>query len=226
MNFSNIRKVSLQIFIGFLALTALFAIGIVFIGDFGTIEMRILGTSFTISIASICAMACAAFIEKKELISIGLTGIICSALGGIFLIFGIWSVFESDIYFKITFTLITASFAFAHAFLLALPELYKRHLWIQKVTALTIAILSIQIIFAMWLEIDAQVYYRFMAAVAILVGLETLTIPILMKLKSGDGEEKEKLNLEQVEGMRYKDSSGNIYSVSKVSSKEMGDKHE
>lgn len=219
MDYTGIRKLLLRFFIIFLALTALIAIVVVFANEFGYLQQRILATSFTISIASICAMACAAFIERKNMVGLGLTGLTSSGIAGVLLILVIWSFIEGDIWFKITGTFITSSFAFAHAFLLALPKLEKRYSWVQAGTALSITILALQIIFAMWLEIEAITYFRFMAAVGILVGLETLIIPILMKLNTDEvQEDDERVRLELVkrDDGTYRDSSGNAYRVSKI----------
>ena len=68
MDYSEIRKLALKIFIGFLGLTAVIAIISVLAGQFGELQWKILGTTFTISAASICSMSCAAFIEKKKIL--------------------------------------------------------------------------------------------------------------------------------------------------------------
>lgn len=213
MNYSNIKNLFLRGFIGFLVLTAIVAIIAVFNESFGETQKRILATTFTISIASICAMACAAFIERRRMVALGITGITSSTLGGILLLLGIWNILVSDISFKVTATLITISFAFAHSFLLALPKLDERHYLVQPVTAITIGILAIQIIVALWLELENVIYYQSLAVVAILVGLETLVIPILFKLRGEPKEQAQELHLTLIEGNQYKNASGDKYEV-------------
>lgn len=220
MNYSNIKRIFLRGFIGFLVLTALVAIVAVFSESFGETQIRILATTFTISIASICAMACAAFIERRGLVTLGVSGIICSALGGILLLLGIWNLLDGDIYFKITASLITISLAFAHSFLLALPELDKRHNWLQPVTAITIGLLTIQIIVVVWIEVESMIYYQSLGVIAILVGLETLVIPILLKLKGGDKEPTKELHLTHVDGNYYTNAAGDKYEVKALDTQE------
>ena len=73
---------------------------------------------------------------------------------------------------------------------------------------------SFLVVFAVWLEIDAtSSYYRLLAVVAIVVGLVTLAIPILVKLGGRTESANLELKLEQIEGDTYRDSKGNIYRV-------------
>ncbi len=182
LNYTNVRRRLLQIFICFLALTALIAIASVLTGEFGEIQAKILGTSFTISAASICSMACAAFIEKKKLAHLGLSGIALSVVAAILVIIGMWAEIDSEFYIKTMATCIVGGIASAHACLLVLPSLQQNHRWIQTVSTASIAVLSLLILIAIWAKIDSEDYHRLLAVVAILVGLETLVIPLLAKL--------------------------------------------
>jgi hypothetical protein len=66
MNYTELRKRLLKAFIGFLTLTALVAIGSVLSREFGETQLKVLATTFSITAGSICAMACVAFIERRE----------------------------------------------------------------------------------------------------------------------------------------------------------------
>jgi len=190
LNYTHVRRQLLKTFICFLALTALIAIASVLTGEFGEIQAKILGTSFTISAASICSMACAAFIEKKKLARLGLSGIGMSVVAAILVIIGMWAEIDAEFYLKTMATCIVGAVASAHACLLVLPSLQQRHRWIQTTSVGSIAVLSLLILIALWAEIDANAYFRLLAVVAILVGLETLVIPLLLKLggKQASGE--------------------------------------
>ena len=215
MDYSEIKNLSLKSFIGFLILTAVIAILTVISGEIGDIQGRILGTTLTISIASICSMSCAAFIEKRHFKPPGITGIVFSLLSAALVIIEIWATVSTSLYTKITVAVVISAFSFAHALLLFLPKLDEKKEWIQKVMAVTVAILAIQIIASVWYDIENQLYFRVMTVIAILVGLETLVIPILMKLsdRDVDDDEKEILKLKKVKGDLYKDSSGKLYEV-------------
>ncbi len=217
MDYSKLRRLSLKVFIGFLGLTAIIAVISVLKGEFGELEEKILATTLTISAASICSMSCAAFIDRKKVAWLGLLGIVLSVLASVLLIAGMWTEIENEVCWKITITLGVLAAAFAHAFLLALPELDEGHKWVQTASSVFIGILALQIIVAVWGEIeDVDWYYRILAAVAIIVGLETLVIPILMKLRKGDGRRKDRMVLERVDVDVYRDAAGKRYRLTEI----------
>lgn len=213
MDYTTLRNYSLKAFVGFLALTAIFAIISVLIGEFGPIQQKILLTTFSISAASILSMACAAFIEKRKNVRLGLAGILLSAAAAILVIVGIWMDIKSDEYWKTTGTFIVAALAFAHAFLLILPDLDTRHKWVQRAAAVSIGILAVQIASMVWEYFNSDVYVRILSIMAIVVGLETLVIPMMMKLRKGAGSRTETLILEKIEGNIYRASDGKEYLV-------------
>ena len=216
MDYTAIRKQFLRIFIGFLGLTALIAIISVLQGEFGELQGKILATCFTISAASICSMSCAAFIEKKKQTGLGLSGIFLSLASATLVIAGLWPELDYDVYWKTTITVVIFAVAFAHAFLLALPELDTRQKWVQVASSVSIGVLAVLITVAVWAEIDEEGYYRLLSVVSIIVGLETLVVPILMKLRKGNGQAHLTLVLEQIDGDRYRDSAGKVYEVKEV----------
>ena len=218
MNTAVMKKRFLHAFVGFLGLTAFIAIVSVLSGEFGELQMKILVTSFTISAASICSMSCAAFIEKQKQSGLGFSGILLSVAAAVLLIFSIWLEFESAWYFKTTFTVAVCAVSFAHAFLLVLPDLENKHTWIQKAATISIAVLGGQIIVALWAEIDHEAYIRALAVVAIIVALETLLVPLFMKLKTNKKSTGATLILEPIapESGRYRDSTGLEYRVEKL----------
>jgi hypothetical protein len=223
MNYTKITRLSLKVFIGFLGLTALIAMITVLTGTFGKIEMKILGTTFTISAASICSMSCAAFINRKKLVQLGLLGILLSVSAAILVITGTWSELENKIFEKIMITLVVSAAAFSLAFLLVLPELDNRHKWVQLVSSVSIGILALQVVVAVCGDGDYFIkivwYRRLLAFVAIIVGLVTLVIPILMKLRKGDERENDKIVLERVDGDVYRDTTGRKYRLTKMDAK-------
>jgi len=217
MNYPNIRKLFLRIFIGFLMLTAIVGIVSVLSGDFGELQVKILATCLTISAASICSMACAAFMEKRRPKALGFAGITLSLAAATLTIIGLWLEIDSEEYWKTTITFTIVAVAFAHAFLLLLPDLDGRFKWIQVAASVCIGILALQIVVAVWGEINDETYYRLLAVVAIVVGLETLVIPILMKFRQMTGRQRDKLVLESIEGGLYADASGKRYRLTEIS---------
>ncbi len=216
MIYTEIKKMSLKCFIGFLGLTAVIAIISVLSGKFGELQLKILATTFTVSAASICSMSCAAFIEKRKLMMLGLSGIFLSIVAAALVIFGIWPEIDSEEYWKTTISVTVFAVAFAHAFLLVLPQLDDKQKWFQALSAVSVGILACQIVAAVWFEIDYEGYYRILAVVSIIVGLETLITPILMKLRKGNTQKTEQLVLEKIEDCIYMDSTGKKYQLKEI----------
>ncbi|MHC4993570.1 MAG: hypothetical protein ACYTGQ_00810 [Planctomycetota bacterium] len=220
MNYAEIRRLSLNVFLGFLGLTAVIAIVSVLAGEFGEVQAKILGTTLTISAASICSMACAAFIERKKHVRLGLAGIVLSVCAAILLIAGMWPEIDSDEYWKTTLTFAVLAVAFAHAFLLLLPRLDDSRTWVQNVSAASIGLLTTLIVAMVWGEMDNEGYLRFMIVVAIVVGLETLSVPILLKLRTTDGQASDSLNLVKVQDNIYRDASGRTYELREINTED------
>ena len=218
MDYPKIRKLSLKVFIGFLALTAFIAIIALLSGNSDPITGKILLTCLTISGASICSMSCAAFLEKrKKPASLGFSGIALSITAAVLILIGLWPDIRNEPYWKFTWNAIVLGIAFAHAFLLWIPQLDRGHRWIQPLSSITLGVLAIQIIFAIWSELESEFYFRFLAVVAILLALETLVIPILMKLRKETPAKDATLTLVQIEGDLYRDAEGKEYTVTERS---------
>lgn len=218
MNFTRLRKISLKLFIGFLALTAGIAVVAVVQGEFDDFTIRVLLTCLTISISSILSMACAAWMERRGRPELGLTGIALAVTAGLLAIFGIWAEIDDEFFWKSMLTATLFAGSFAHAFLLDLPDLDRRHGWVQRAAAVTIALTALLLATALWAEIDSEPYFRFVAVVAILLGLETVVIPILKKMGSGDGDEPAATRLvlvERADGL-FEDPDGTAYRVDRV----------
>lgn len=216
MTYSRIRRALLGGFIGFLMLTALVGIVSVLSGEFGELQIKILLTCLTISVASIFSMACAAFIEKRQHRVLGLSGITLSIAAAMLTILGLWTEIDSEVYWKSTLTLGVLAAAFAHGFLLLLPRLTDRQRWVQALALFCIGVLAIQIMVAAWGEIEEESYYRILAVVAILVGLGTLVIPILMKYGQSRQRQDERLVLRHIEDGLYEHASGKRYRITEI----------
>lgn len=70
MNYTEIRRLLLKIFIGFLSLTALVAILSVLSHKFGETQLKVLLTTLSITAGSICAMSCAAYYRFMAVVSV------------------------------------------------------------------------------------------------------------------------------------------------------------
>ena len=189
-NYAEIRRLLLKSFIGFLSLTALIALWCVLLGSFSDIVVRVLLTTFSISAGSICAMSCAAFVEKKGEKGAGFAGILAAVVAVLLVSRNVWGDHHQWDEWKLTATFIVIAIAFAHGCLLRLPNLDQRHRWTQTVSTLLVALLALQIVWPFWREVHDRDYYRFLGAMSVLVVLVTLIIPICGVLRSKAGESR------------------------------------
>jgi hypothetical protein len=224
MDYGKVKTRLLQVFLAFLGLTAL--VGIVSVlTDFGRIQFKILGTCLTVAVASVCSMSCAAFIEQTKRVGPGFAGIALAVSSAALFVAGLWA-WETMVgvleYWKTAWSLGVAASAFAYAFLLVRPVLAARHRWVQRAAGVCVGLLALQVVVVMWAEIQNKRYYQALTIVAILVGLETVAIPILARLRRAGGQEGVRLVLDRLEGDVYTDPSGRKYLLKALDDGEEG----
>jgi hypothetical protein len=208
----NFRQLSLRGFVGFLILTALLAVATVLIGNFGDVQARVLASSFSVSIASICAMSGAVFIESRGPRWLGVLGIAVALIGLLLVNVGLWFEPGAWTFWKIAFVFVTVSFGLAHGFLLQLPRLNVGHRWVQALSAASIALLVLLISGALVWEWSSDWLWRGMTVVAIVVVLCSALIPILVRLGVPVAI-RTKLTLERLEDGSYRGADGRRYEV-------------
>lgn len=224
----EIKKSALKVTIGFLILTAIFSIWIVLLGEFGDFEIRVLLTTLSISMASMCAMACGAHIEKTKIKLAGGIGIISALVSLSLTLFLIWSEVRGNNIWRLCFSSLIVTFAFAHVLLLNLPPLIEKRFWLRYLAAISVSIMSLLMMVLIWDErMASEVYFRLLITLAIIVALVSLLIPIFSKLdkkaeyklesalqnspKSKAAQKPLELKLTQIEDDIYADENGKEY---------------
>lgn len=208
----------------FLALTALVALVSVLTGTMGELQARILGSSTTISLACVTAMACAAYRERGRHPRLGEIGIACSVLAAGLMLFGIWAqvrVSDHELFWKSVFLAMIWAFACAHAQLLCLPRLQEGHGWAQNMAVAAIVTLTTLGSIAILAEIDEEWLARVLIALAIVVALFTLVVPILAKMRKADAPANEAASMERLVLLRgedgvFRDGAGVGYRVERI----------
>lgn len=211
MIISQIKRFFLWSLIGFLSLSALIAVVCLLVGDFGETQVKIILSTLTISGASLCAMACSAFVEKTRLTIPGILGAVLAGVTAICVLSGIWGEINWENYWKITASMAVLTVFLAHALLLHIPTLAGAYRLIRRGLNICLAILVLQILTLIWGEIGGDTFYRIMGAVAVLALLLTLVIPICARLALAAA--KNRLVLTQDEGDLYHDDQGRRYRV-------------
>ena len=221
-------------FVGFLALTAIIAVVTVLSGEFGSLQVKILASSFSVSLASICAMSSAIFMEQRHSKLLGTLGLVISALTLLLFNAGLWLEVSllGGPFWQIVFCGITLMIGLAHGFLLQLPRLAPAQRWVQRAAGYAIT-LSLTLICAVFIFPDLakridQVfgYPQLLTINAIAVVLLSVLVPIYARL-GHDGRRQssltpkrtltlEPLTLEPLGDGTYRDASGQRYALERL----------
>ncbi|MCA8973189.1 MAG: hypothetical protein KDC98_00635 [Planctomycetes bacterium] len=212
-----LRRTFLWLFIGCLGLTALLAILAVLSGGFGDFQTRILASSASISAASVCAMACAAFRERGRLPRLGTAGIALVGIALALVLACTWVEHPGKALVKTALLFVVHAVSTAHGELLLLPALAPRYRWVQTAAIVAIALLALQLSVLIVWQADDDVMLRLIGVTSIVVALTTLVVPILWKI---GGESHARLVLRQVADGAWVDGTGARYEVRRLAGDE------
>lgn len=119
----NLRRVFLYLLIASVGLSALFGIGVILLGDFGSFEVRVLMTTLTITAASILGLACGACLEAGRGRILPILGIALSILSALLVMFVIWDVLdEAETFVKSVVTMAVVAVASSYLPLLSIAR--------------------------------------------------------------------------------------------------------
>ncbi len=211
MQAGSLRKRMLWLFVGCLAVTAAIAIVTVLTGAFSEFVGRVLASSASVSAASVCAMACAAYQERGARPELGAAGV---ALAGMTLAVALVAIWQQSVALvKWVLAMVCWSVAVAHAELLLLPRLAPRHRWIQRAAVVAIGTLAALLTWVVFDGDPDEALGRWLAVHSILVALLTLVVPVVWRIgrESGDGGSQLVLRRDAAGG--WFDARGRRYEV-------------
>lgn len=206
----NLKRTFLYTLIASIAVSALFGIWVILVGNFGWLESRILGTTLTVVGTSVLGLACGAFLESPKSRSstlriVPILGIILSLLSacvGLWLIWFDSSVFsESKNLYKTLSVSFIFAFSLAHLSLLSLAKLSRKFNWalpLAYVSILALAsIISTLIIFEP--QSDDTFVMRIIGVLAVISAAITVMIPIFHRLSYADFPENRNSSVEKID---------------------------
>ena len=147
-------------------------------GSWDWFPVRVILTSFTVSGASICALACAALRERDRAHILPLPGLVLSLAGAVLVIFGLWSDVGDPTYGQLTASVVVFATATAHLSLLSLARLSNRFTWALVVAYAAIYGLAATLTFMLWLGPGGPATFQFLAILAIVSAGVSILIPI------------------------------------------------
>jgi hypothetical protein len=166
-------------------LSAVIGIGVILFGNFGSIEVRVLFTTLTVTVTSIFGLACGAYLETNRGKVLPLAGIALSIVSALMCFLIIWDVLDdSETFVKSFLTTTLLAAACSHLSLLSLARLDRRFSWTRITAVVCIALLCTILLYILWFEPhgDSDLIYRILGVLGILVASVTVVTPILHKL--------------------------------------------
>lgn len=162
-------------------------IGVVLLGNFGELEVRVLMTTLTVTVTSILGLACGAYYETGRGRSLPLAGIISTIVAALMTFLIIWDVLDdSKIFVKSATTMMMFSVSTSHLSLLSIARLDRRFAWSRIAAFVFVSLLVAILLFLMWFEPagESDVVSRVIGILSILVASVTVITPVFHKLGS------------------------------------------
>jgi hypothetical protein len=180
------KKVILVMLIGSVVASALMGIIAILWGDFGWFEARILLTTLTITMASICGLACGAYLDTKRGRVLPTAGLVLNFLAAMAILVGMWTDVRSVIYWKLTASVSVFSVACTHLVLLSLARLSARFRWSLAAAYIIILGVALQIVLMILIELGAFWIFQLLGVLVIFAAAITILIPIFHRLSKAE----------------------------------------
>lgn len=194
----DLRRIFLMSLIASVVTSAVIGIGVLLLGNFGLIEVRVLMTTMVITIVSVLGLACGAYIEIRGGKLLPYAGIALSVVAGLMSAFIIWDILDDDeLFIKSFLTATLLAAACSHLSLLSLARLDQRFSWTRISALVCVVLLCAILLFILWFEPTGQsdLIYRILGVLGILLGAITVITPVLHRLSS-DRSDVEKIDAE------------------------------
>jgi hypothetical protein len=177
-----VKKAFLYALIGSVVLGALLGILTILSGHFGWLEIRVLLTTVTVAGASICGLACGAYLSTKRGKILPLAGIGLTLFAGGMLMAGIWEEITSDGFWQVTASASVFAVACAHLSLLSMARLADSFRWsLAAAYVVILGVASLIVLLILRERYDAGMF-QLLGVAAIIDAAITVVIPILHRL--------------------------------------------
>lgn len=177
----SIRGAFLAALIASLSVSALIAIFVFLLGDFGETEIRLLITTLTIGGYSLTGLCGSVLYDRREYIPLAFAGIMVSITGFLFTVGAIW-FYDSDEVWNWVAIFAILAFSIAHSSLLLFARSDKNLVnYLLTATIASIVIVALMLIHLVFDDVD-EFYFRLLGVFAVLDVLGTIVTPILRKV--------------------------------------------
>jgi len=184
----NLKRPLLYLLIGSVILGAGLGIIIVLLNTWGWFEVRVILTTITVAIASLCGLACDLSRTPRGRNLLPVAGLVLTFLSAGMILIGMWSEFEVEWYWKSTASVSIFAVATVVFCLLSIARLARRFRWVFFIACQLIyglaALLSIMIF---W-EIEDDRMFRILVVLCIVDAALALVIPLLHRISKTDDD--------------------------------------
>ena len=160
-------------------------IGVVLLGNFGELEVRVLMTTLTVTVTSILGLACGAYYETGRGRTLPLAGIVCTIVAALMTFLIIWDVLDnSKVFIKAATTvMMMLAVSTSHLSLLSIARLDRRFAWSRIAAFVFVGLLAAILLFLMWFEPEGEsdIVSRVIGILSILVASVTVITPVFHK---------------------------------------------
>ena len=180
-----VKRAFLYVLMGSIGVSAFMAIVVIVSGGFDWWELKALASALTIVAASVCGLACGAYLPSARVRALPLMGITLAIAAAAAVLLIIWAELDDDYHemlWKTTGTLCVSACAVAHLCLLSMAKLTARFEWSLVGAYIVILLVAALITIMIWFDIREEGMLRLLAVAAILDAAITIVIPILHRL--------------------------------------------
>lgn len=177
-----VKKAFLYSLIASVMLSACLGILAILSGRFGWVEVRVVFTTVTIAVASICGLACSAYLGTKAGRALPLSGIALTCAASAMIVLGMWVEPKSEGYWKGAASMAVFAVACAHLSLLSMARLAEWFQWSLIAAYVVIFGVASMIAMMIFFEIDEIGMFQLLGVAAIVDAAVTILVPIFHRL--------------------------------------------
>ena len=184
----SLRNFFLYLLIVSVSISALLGILVVILGAFSETELRILGTTTTITVLSILGLTSGAAYEARGNRFVSIAGIVSALVAAAIWILIIWSDETGGEWVaKTVMTATLLAFGLSYASLVSFARLDSKFEWARLLSLVTVTTLIGFLLYIIWIDNNPNEDFtaRTIGSLSILLAALTVTVPILHILSKG-----------------------------------------
>lgn len=183
---AQFKRPLLYCLVASVALGTLLGIAIVLRGKWGWFEIRVILTTLTVAVASLCGLACDLSRTPRGANLLPRGGLVLTFFSAVMILLAVWVEIDAEWYWKSTACISIVAIATVHVCLLSIARLAGRFAWVYFIACQVIFGLALLLCVMIVWEIDQDALFRLVVALAIVAAGMTLVIPLLHRISKSE----------------------------------------